>query len=67
MNKVLSLPATTTFTPEQALNSALSLDMQDVLIIGYDQDGELVIRSSRMNRMDALWLLEKAKSWALDG
>jgi L-ascorbate metabolism protein UlaG (beta-lactamase superfamily) len=55
------LPATTTMTPEQALDSAKRLEYKDVLIIGYDDDGELLIRSSRMSRSDALWLLESAK------
>ena len=63
---VFSLPATTTFTVEQALESARSLDMADVLVIGYDRDGDLVIRSSRMDRKDALWLCEMARAWALN-
>ena len=37
---VISLPATTTFQPEQALKSALDLDLSDVLVIGYE-DGSL--------------------------
>ncbi len=40
-------------------------NLQDVLIVGYDGDGELVIRSSRMDRKDALWLSEKLRSYAL--
>ena len=64
---VISLPATTTFKPEQALNSALSLDLSDVLIVGYDTEGALAIRSSNMTCAEALFLLEKAKAWALSG
>ncbi|MGE0349827.1 hypothetical protein [Hydrogenophaga sp.] len=64
---VIALPASTNFTPEQALNSALSHDLADVLVIGYDQDGELVIRSSRMTCAEAAFLCEKAKNWALTG
>jgi len=64
---VIALPASTTYTPEQALQSALNESLTDVLIIGYDNDGELVIRSSKMSRMDALWMTEKAKEWALRG
>jgi hypothetical protein len=68
---ITSLPASTTFTPEQALLSALDLaqndNLQDVLIVGYDQDGELLIRSSRMSRQGALWISEMLKQWALDG
>lgn len=63
-NKVIELPATETFEPEQAINSMLLQNCSDVLCIGY-ADGELVIRSSRLSRAEALFLLEKAKTWAL--
>jgi len=66
---ITALPASTTFTPKQALLSAMEFvendNLQDVLIVGYDGDGELVIRSSRMDRKDALWLSEKLRSYAL--
>lgn len=69
MKTVHPLPASTTFTPRQALLSALNFsdhdNLQDVLIIGYDADGDLVIRSSRMDRKDALWMVEKARDWVL--
>ena len=64
---VIALPASISYTPEQALQSALNESLTDVLIIGYDNEGELVIRSSKMSRMDALWMTEKAKEWALRG
>lgn len=64
--KVIGLPASTSFTPEQALASASTLDLSDVLVIGYEND-VLVIRSSRMTCAEALWLLEKARLWALTG
>lgn len=61
MDKVAFLPASVTMTPEQALDSAKHLELKDVLVIGYDADGDLLIRSSRMIRRDALWMLEAAK------
>lgn len=64
---VFRLPATTTFTVEQALQSALELDLQDVLVIGYDQEGKLAIRSSRMTCAEALFLTAKAARWAESG
>lgn len=64
---VIALPASTNYTAEQALESAKSLDMTDALIVGYDQDGVLVVRSSRMTCAEALFLLEKAKHWAMSG
>ena len=65
---VIALPASTNFKPEQALHSALSFgeDLTDVLVIGYES-GDLIIRSSHMTRAEALFLLEKAKQWAMSG
>ena len=68
---ITALPASTTFTPKQALLSALEFadndNLQDVLIAGYDADGRLIVRSSRMDRKDALWLSEMMREWALNG
>lgn len=66
MNKnVFSLPATTTMTPEQALASAGQLELGEVLVIGHDKDGELVVRSSRMDSKNALWLLKLAELYTM--
>jgi hypothetical protein len=56
-------------TPEQALASVVKEQdlVSDVLIVGYWNDGELFVRSSRMDRKDALWLAESLKNWARDG
>lgn len=64
---VIALPASTNYTPEQALQSALSFgeDLTDVLVVGYENNS-LLIRSSKMTRAEAIFLLEKAKQWALD-
>ena len=64
--KVIELPASTNFNAEQALNSMLSRYCSDVLCVGYS-NGELVVRSSRMTRAEALFLLEQVKQWALHG
>lgn len=63
------LPPTTTMTPEQALASVVKEQelVSDVLIIGYWDDGEFFVRSSRMDRKDALWLAENLKNWARNG
>lgn len=66
---VFAFPATTTMTPEQALRSALEFatndNLQDVLVVGYDGDGALLVRSSRMDRKEALWLSEQLRRHAL--
>ena len=70
MNNILNFPPSTTMTPKQALESVLVFadndNLQDVLIVGYDGDGDLVVRSSRMNRKDALWMAEQLKLYALN-
>jgi hypothetical protein len=70
MNNVLDFPPTTTMTPKQALLSALDMAnaeaLSDVLVVGYTCDGALFVRSSRMDRKDALWLSEQLRAYALD-
>ena len=63
---IISLPASESFRPQQALASAMELDPSDVIIIGY-VNGELMMRSSKMTCAEALFLLERGKSWALSG
>lgn len=67
MTAVFRLPASTTFTPEQALNSALDDGLTDVLIAGYDDNGDLVVRSSRLTCAEALFLATKMARWAESG
>ncbi len=67
MTGIFRLPASTTFTAEQALQTTLMDDLSDVLIIGYDKDGDLLIRSSRMTCAEALFLANKAARWAESG
>jgi hypothetical protein len=64
MANILRLPPSTTMTPEIALKSAMMEDLQDVLIVGYDEKGELLIRSSAMTRASATFLILKALRWA---
>ena len=71
MTNLIRLPPTTTMTAEQALESALvdaqSKHLADVLIIGYDEDGDLFIRSSRLTCAQAFFLASKAARWAQEG
>ena len=63
---VYGLPATSTFTVDQALLSAQDLNLKECLVVGYDQDDGLAVRSSRMNREDALWLCKKLEMYILN-
>ena len=71
MSNLIRLPATTTMTAQQAIESALvdaELDhLQDVLICGYTKGGVLYIRSSRLTFAEAFFLASKAARWAQEG
>ncbi len=51
----------TSLTVKQALDDARTRQdvypLSDVLIVGYDEDGELYVRSSAMTRQEATYLL----------
>ena len=54
-------------TPEECL-SHCAMDHEnfgDVMVIGYDKDGDLIVRSSAMRRADALFMLMKAVDHAM--
>jgi hypothetical protein len=63
MGKVLPFPASTTLTPNQALDSARQLAPTDVCVVGYHADGEFFVRSSRMDCKNALWLAELLRDY----
>jgi len=65
--KVIALPASVNYTPEQALASALTADLTDVIVLGYDQDGDLFVRSSKMTRAEGLFMVKKAEQWCMVG
>lgn len=66
MAEIKKFPASTSLTVEQALNSTLQEDLDEVLIIGRYKDGDLFIRSSKMDVKTAFWLAELAKNRALN-
>lgn len=49
------------FTVPEALLYVMRENPSNVLILYYDEDGEITTRSSRMNRADALFMVESAK------
>jgi hypothetical protein len=67
MTNLLRLPPSTTFTAEQALKSALDDNLEDVMILGYDKDGDLYIRSSRITCAEAMFMCMKGLRWAETG
>lgn len=71
MTNLIRLAPTTTMTAQQALESALvdaeDNHLKDVLICGYDSEGALYIRSSRLTCSEAFFLAHKAARWAQEG
>ena len=71
MTNILRLKPATTMTAQQALESALvdaeSAHLTDVLICGYDANGSLYIRSSRLTCAEAFFLASRAAQWAQNG
>lgn len=65
MEDIITMPASETMTPEQALDSAKQAALSEVFIIGTDADKNFFVRSSRMSCRDALWLAEQLKQYAL--
>lgn len=59
--KITKLPPSATFTVDQALDDVKQMQLTDVLILGYDEDDALIVRSSRMTRAEALFLIELGK------
>jgi hypothetical protein len=39
-------------------------EFQDLIAVGYDSDGSLLIRSSQMSRAEAVFMLREALDWA---
>lgn len=64
-SNVLLFPAHENMTVEQALSSMGTLQPTDVLCIGFDDTGTLLVRSSKLSRADALFMLEAAKLYTL--
>ena len=71
MTNVIRLNPTPTMTAQQALESALvdaeSAHLTDVLICGYDVNGSLYIRSSRLTCAESFFLANMAARWAQNG
>lgn len=69
MGEVHELGAHENMTVRDALELSLRQvsKFQCVMVIGFDRDGDLMCRSSAMERAAANWLLDSAKQWALTG
>lgn len=65
--KIIHLQASESYTPELALQQAMKYDLTDVMVIGYDTEGALVVLSSKMTRAEGLFMVKKAEEWSMYG
>lgn len=63
MSNVVDLPVITTLDldPQRVIAKALEAGMTEVVIIGYDKDGDEYFASSVSDGGDVLWHIERAK------
>lgn len=61
---IIDLPSNN-MTAKQALESAMRLGLEDVVILGYDGEGRFKVRSSQMSNAEALYLIELGRLHAL--
>lgn len=54
--KLIEMNAHTNMSPNEVLQKVQREGLTEVVVMGYDKDGDLVIRSSKgMSRKDVLW------------
>jgi len=63
--EIAELPPSASWTPDQALAASARLPFDHVLIAGFTGDGTLTVRTSRMTRADALYIIECVRDVAL--
>ena len=67
-NNIVELPVITKLDipSERVLHSAAKHGMDDVVVIGYDNDGEFYFASNKADGGTVIWLLELAKKKLLE-
>jgi len=55
----------TRWTPEQAIRQVPIDEMNSLIVVGFDDEGDLRLWSSEMTREQANWILDLAKYHAL--
>jgi len=62
MSNLIQLSPHTNMTAEECLSICLRgvEDLEDVIVVGYNTEGDLVVRSSVMTRAEATFMLMKA-------
>jgi len=66
MTKIADITPTTNRTVKQTLDEVAKHPPPDIICIGISNN-ELYLRSSKMNRMEALWIIKQAEIHILGG
>lgn len=66
LDNLHELPPRDNLTVEEALGDMSRKDLKCILMIGLSPDNEIVIRGSKMQRQEALWLAELLRIHALE-
>ena len=53
-------------TVESTLETSKELGMTEIVILGYDKDGDFVLKTSSMQRKDTLWLLQLGINYTME-
>lgn len=66
-DKVVILDCATTLDipVERALTGALDAELTEVVVMGWDKNGELWMGSSKAKKADILWLMERGKQFLM--
>ena len=66
MGVLIQLEPHDKMTPKECLSHCAmdSDNFRDVLVVGFDPEGEIIVRSSHMLPKDAVWLLMAAMDYA---
>lgn len=64
MPKVVQFPGVTRLDkdPNQILQDAVDRDLDSVLVMGYDKDGDIYMKTSHADGGEVMWLMELCKA-----
>ena len=60
------LPSSKSVDPDVILEKAKGWGLSEVLIIGWDENGEFTLGGSHTKASDIAWLLDNAKHWLMN-
>lgn len=61
MGKVLRLVQPTSASADQVLDEAKAVGLTETIVIGWDKEGTMYLKTSCVDGPDMLWLIEQAR------